>query len=56
MSPWKFADGYESRNIIPIMAQFNVYLGGGYLGELGTTYNYSKILAGKTKWLLIVEE
>lgn len=54
ISPWKFATGKESRIRVPIIATFNSYLGGGYLGELGTHYNYSEMLADymhKYEWI-----
>ena len=44
-SPWKYATGSESRNMIPIMATFNTYLGGGYLGELGINKDFSQMYA-----------
>ena len=40
-SPWKYASGTESRNIIPVMATLNTYVGGGYLGELGVDEKFS---------------
>ena len=40
-SPWKYASGMESRNIIPVMATLNTYVGGGYLGELGINEDFS---------------
>ena len=40
-SPWKYANGMESRNIIPVMATLNTYVGGGYLGELGINEDFS---------------
>ena len=40
-SPWKYASGMESRNIIPVMATLNTYVGGGYLGELGINEEFS---------------
>jgi Polycystin cation channel. len=40
-SPWKYANGFESRNIVPVMATLNTYMGGGYLGELGINEKFS---------------
>ena len=43
-SPWRYANGMESRNIIPVMATLNTYVGGGYLGELGINEKFSLTL------------
>lgn len=53
-SPWKYATGSESRNIIPIMATLNTYPGGGYLGELGVNEEFSQMYAKymiKYRWV-----